>query len=292
MTLDDVLDAFAAGEGVPEAAIHDALAQWEPFAPRFRTLLHRYVREEDLSERTERSLSVITHLLAEMLDTACFKDICRLGEDAAKLDSALGQEAVVTSYPHMLVATYDGDPAPLLRLVECKTAHDYQRCDALLALAYLAGTGRIADKPVYDYLAGLPARLDLPGASDVWFGYAKAVAALGFSGLSGLAETAVKHGTDAWGEDYTAADYWRELRDTQANGRALSDVVWEYFEPFGSAIEQLTALAHDGADAFGIDAPAAYAGEPIRNPLRSIGRNDPCPCGSGKKYKKCCLQAI
>jgi len=22
---------------------------------------------------------------------------------------------------------------------------------------------------------------------------------------------------------------------------------------------------------------------------KSIGRNDPCPCGSGKKYKKCCL---
>jgi uncharacterized protein YecA (UPF0149 family) len=20
-----------------------------------------------------------------------------------------------------------------------------------------------------------------------------------------------------------------------------------------------------------------------------LGRNDPCPCGSGKKYKKCCL---
>lgn len=20
-----------------------------------------------------------------------------------------------------------------------------------------------------------------------------------------------------------------------------------------------------------------------------IGRNDPCPCGSGRKYKKCCL---
>ena len=22
-----------------------------------------------------------------------------------------------------------------------------------------------------------------------------------------------------------------------------------------------------------------------------IGRNDPCPCGSGKKYKKCCFKA-
>jgi SEC-C motif domain protein len=26
--------------------------------------------------------------------------------------------------------------------------------------------------------------------------------------------------------------------------------------------------------------------EPIR--VQKVGRNDPCPCGSGKKYKKCC----
>jgi SEC-C motif-containing protein len=25
-----------------------------------------------------------------------------------------------------------------------------------------------------------------------------------------------------------------------------------------------------------------------RNPAPKVGRNDPCPCGSGKKYKKCC----
>ena len=28
--------------------------------------------------------------------------------------------------------------------------------------------------------------------------------------------------------------------------------------------------------------------KPIRNTEPRIGRNDPCPCGSGKKYKKCC----
>ena len=22
---------------------------------------------------------------------------------------------------------------------------------------------------------------------------------------------------------------------------------------------------------------------------QSVGRNDPCPCGSGKKFKKCCM---
>jgi preprotein translocase subunit SecA len=27
---------------------------------------------------------------------------------------------------------------------------------------------------------------------------------------------------------------------------------------------------------------------PIRREAPKVGRNDPCPCGSGKKYKKCC----
>ncbi len=32
--------------------------------------------------------------------------------------------------------------------------------------------------------------------------------------------------------------------------------------------------------------------QPIKRPDRStiVGRNDPCPCGSGKKFKKCCLR--
>ncbi len=34
------------------------------------------------------------------------------------------------------------------------------------------------------------------------------------------------------------------------------------------------------------DAPVRLA--PIRNTQPRVGRNDPCPCGSGKKYKKCC----
>lgn len=29
--------------------------------------------------------------------------------------------------------------------------------------------------------------------------------------------------------------------------------------------------------------------KPITRPGSRIGRNDPCPCGSGKKYKKCCM---
>ncbi|WP_026016950.1 SEC-C metal-binding domain-containing protein, partial [Catenovulum agarivorans] len=28
---------------------------------------------------------------------------------------------------------------------------------------------------------------------------------------------------------------------------------------------------------------------PVSSLTTKVGRNDPCPCGSGKKYKKCCL---
>ena len=37
---------------------------------------------------------------------------------------------------------------------------------------------------------------------------------------------------------------------------------------------------------------ARRAGQPVRTYVREtpkVGRNDPCPCGSGKKYKRCCL---
>jgi uncharacterized protein len=35
------------------------------------------------------------------------------------------------------------------------------------------------------------------------------------------------------------------------------------------------------------DAPSAAS---LGRSTARVGRNDPCPCGSGKKYKKCCLQ--
>lgn len=40
--------------------------------------------------------------------------------------------------------------------------------------------------------------------------------------------------------------------------------------------------------------PATSFPIPVRSeqPKEKIGRNDPCPCGSGKKYKRCCLLGV
>ena len=42
--------------------------------------------------------------------------------------------------------------------------------------------------------------------------------------------------------------------------------------------------------AAGAGGPAQVKKEPVRNNAKKVGPNDPCPCGSGKKYKKCCMQ--
>ena len=61
-----------------------------------------------------------------------------------------------------------------------------------------------------------------------------------------------------------------------------------------SALEEARAGAYveDGIDPYAED-EALYAGSrpatavETRRVDETVGRNDPCPCGSGKKYKKC-----
>lgn len=54
---------------------------------------------------------------------------------------------------------------------------------------------------------------------------------------------------------------------------------------------QTAKITGEGLKEEGITAPNKTETEvktPIRNTEEQVGRNDPCPCGSGKKYKNCC----
>ena len=53
------------------------------------------------------------------------------------------------------------------------------------------------------------------------------------------------------------------------------------FDAFGEALWAVYDL-HDIAKSLGPRVAPAVSDK--------VGRNDPCPCGSGKKYKKCCGQ--
>ena len=57
---------------------------------------------------------------------------------------------------------------------------------------------------------------------------------------------------------------------------AINDA--KYNPMSGSGIPEIEAMYGDGM----------LAQRPVKRPQK-VGRNDPCPCGSGRKFKKCCL---
>jgi preprotein translocase subunit SecA len=50
------------------------------------------------------------------------------------------------------------------------------------------------------------------------------------------------------------------------------------------AVGAMAAVGGNGGDGEG----EVMLDLPVRRAVPKVGRNEPCPCGSGKKYKNCC----
>ncbi len=55
-----------------------------------------------------------------------------------------------------------------------------------------------------------------------------------------------------------------------------------------AAASRRPAMATAGTGGQAVDTALNTATGPVRRDAPKVGRNDPCPCGSGKKFKKCC----
>jgi len=53
----------------------------------------------------------------------------------------------------------------------------------------------------------------------------------------------------------------------------------------GAGVDNSAMNMNEGTNNNASKAPVA---EPVKNDNKDVGRNDPCPCGSNKKYKQCC----
>ncbi len=67
---------------------------------------------------------------------------------------------------------------------------------------------------------------------------------------------------------------------------------WAFYDPEAIAQRQRRWVEESsaGEDNFLFDDDEFMPVETFVREQPKVGRNDPCPCGSGKKYKKCCLQ--
>lgn len=80
-----------------------------------------------------------------------------------------------------------------------------------------------------------------------------------------------------------------EIRSTEAGGPSDTRGVVEFvahftFQGKPQVHHETSVFAREGDTWYYVD---GKIGPPPRK-VQKIGRNDPCPCGSGKKYKKCC----
>ncbi len=97
---------------------------------------------------------------------------------------------------------------------------------------------------------------------------------------------------DAMWDNLTAkvTDVFFKLEDEDA----FAESVWAIGAMVHEAAPRPTAAPDSiqGQQQAGIQASQASdkKPEPIRNRSEKVGRNDPCPCGSGKKYKNCCMR--
>jgi uncharacterized protein len=285
VTIDDAIQAFAeAAEGPPTEALQWALDHWEQAAPRCLQLLDAYADGTDASDVTTDAMFFIVHLCGDKGDTRAYRSLCRLMLDEDRLVAALGEIACVETLKGVLIKCFDGDAAPLRQVIESTEADSITRGEALLALAWLARDGRWPEPAFAEYLSHLLAAMQPREEDYVWYAWVVVAAILGYRDLEDASKKLIEDGLVP--EEWLTLEH---LPDLIATGDAVGKdgLLAEEVEPFDDVIGSLEDWPWAGEDA-DWDEPAP---EPYINPLRHIGRNDPCPCGSGKKFKNCHLVA-
>lgn len=311
MTIETVIQEFATADGVlPRAAMQWAGEHWDEAAPRFLDMLSHYANGSDRSSATTDALLFIVHLFGEKREARAFTLLCRLMQDDEASDAALG-DAVTTTLRQILVATFDGDTRPLRTVIEDSAADDIIREGAMMVMAYLARTGRIPEADMHAYLRHLLVAMQPQSVSHVWAGWVMCAGALGMDDLvPDVKRLFERRFIDPMFMGYK--HFEKNLRQAQNDPGGTAGFEAHRLVPFASAVDELSRWysfseerrrdeqrraeqakqrAERGASRVGTVIQAVrppYSGGD-RNPMRHVGRNDPCPCGSGRKFKKCCL---
>jgi uncharacterized protein len=302
--MDDILRAFAeAGQRFPREAMEMALARWDDVSPRLLEALADYAEGRDRTDAAASAALHVLYLAAQQRDRRAFPLLCRLAQAPDALDTAIG-DGVTEDFAGILAATFDGDLDRLRALILDGAADPMVRNAAIEALTLLFADGTLPMRQAEPCLWDLHARLIWQKAVEgwVWVGWQQAVAVLGLAALRPLALALFRTGRiDRSIMD--ARDFEADLQDGLAPGvdrlalleeqgvAPIGDVV-PLFASWHEMREAEAARAAARAASRPAEAPiGGPAGMPRVDPFRHVGRNDPCPCGSEKKFKKCCLPA-
>jgi len=285
----------------PTAAIQALRDHRDEAAPVLRQVLHDVLAEPYAFDQRIVHLHAAA-LLAEWRDAdahALLAELCRLDEEASE---TVWCDFTTEGLPECLVATFAGDPQPLLAAIVDDEAYTWGRTCALHALGRVHCEGRCDRVAVtVQVLAWAEARADALRVEGQQGDEVLAAAAMELAPMLPLDEVQARilpwFDSGLATRGFVDLDRLRELAGDLDGQRREGDKRYTW-----SSAEALTDyLHHNQPEPPPLPVVPTPRGEPrtaepayhiapapYRREGPKVGRNDPCPCGSGKKFKKCC----
>ncbi len=292
----ETLGQAGAGE-FPQAALEQARAVWSEFLPHLDQLMEKFCAGESLSEAEDNCLFFGVILLADRVEVSRFEKLVQLcnGSDefGSPLDQLLG-DLITSMLPSIFYVLAEGRSKPLIELAQSPKAGEYIKNAAIEVLFAQLETGQL-DRG--DVIAVIPDIIDAQVQHPFAFAeLAQHLIWYGFDAFQArLIELYDANKIDNWDLPRKDIQQWMnhpsfepgwQSGQVQAQVDVMELKNWAAFNPSNTPKSQ----AQPEITAQDIEAmKASFYGEQPYIAPEKIGRNDPCPCGSGKKYKKCCM---
>jgi hypothetical protein len=300
MAVDEILERLETFEiPFPRAAVEAAVERRDEIAPRLLRILEETV--ENASRRAQQP-AYTAHLyamflLAQFRDRRAYAPLIALARLRDDLPDLLLGDAQCECLPQALASVWDGDPNPIKALIEDEAVDQYSRMAGLAAIVTLVNVGELARDSAIAYFAELfDGRLRAPGG--VWGDLVNSACDLYPGELYPRIERAFEQGlvdeVMATMEDVRHA---RRLSPREALAEIRSSPHHNLITDTVAEMETWACFQESDAEPeYDENEPEFHWTEsgnpgdlqPIRRTQPKVGRNEPCPCGSGKKFKKCC----
>ncbi|MDX8513939.1 DUF1186 domain-containing protein [Mesorhizobium captivum] len=294
--IEDYLHDVATEREVPDVSIGLCTMRIEESAPPLRAVLERAANGEALSDDEEMLVFRGLYILGGARDSQACQPLLRLLRRPAKETDRLLGDAITESLSRIVAGVFDGDAEALFGIIADRSVDEFIRDGVLGAVTFLTWEGRIERDRTQQFLERFYRERLADDWDYAWVGWLEAIAMLALRDLVPLVDSAWDEGRIP--EDVLErSDFERDLREAEQEpgdiGR-FDRASLSYIEDVLVALDWTRGLGDDNSFELDEDRQPSWDLDwpnttPVTNPLRDVGRNDPCPCGSGKKFKKCCL---
>jgi len=289
--MDDYVEELIAVEGLPKRAIRDCLENPDRSVPSLLALLRQYGDDPHLYDERADALFFAIHILAELHEKRAFDPLMKfLRGDQQRVEDIVG-DAVTENLAQILIAVFDGQIDKLYQVMKDQSVDEFVRYAAFDAWVHAVSSGEVGRDEAERFLSDCFETLQPRQASHVWVAWLDCISNLGFENLKPLVRQAFDTGLVP---DYAIA--WQDFENELAARLEASDEMAflerDRIHPFRDTVGTLEKWYAFSPEYLRSKRQAQHATRMslnADNPYRNVGRNDPCPCGSGKKFKKCCL---